>query len=104
MRTLYEASNSLEAHMILNLLELQGLSGRIDGEYLQGGMGELPAAGLVRVMVAEEDYQAAKEIVNKWEASQPAPSTQDPPTKSPSQSLIFFGGVVVGFLLALLVA
>lgn len=32
MKLLYEASNSLEAHMILNLLEQEGLSGRIDGD------------------------------------------------------------------------
>ncbi len=103
MRTLYEASNSLEAHMILNLLEMQGLSGRIEGEFLQGGVGELPAAGLVRVMVAEEDYQPAKEIVSRWEAAQPASTTTLSPARTTSAFLIFLGGVAVGFLAAVLI-
>ncbi len=71
MRLLYEAQNSIEAHMILNLLEQQGLSARIDGEYLQGGMGELPAGGLVRVMIEEEHYAAGRKAVQEWEAEQP---------------------------------
>jgi|SRR5690606_21203417 len=104
MRTLYEASNSLEAHMILNLLEMQGLSGRIEGEFLQGGLGELPAAGLVRVLVAEKDYQAAKEIVSRWEAAQPEPVTSAPPARSGASSFpVFLAGVAVGFLAALLI-
>jgi hypothetical protein len=103
MRTLYEASNSLEAHMILNLLEMQGLSGRIDGEFLQGGVGELPAAGVVRVMVDEEDYPAAKEIVNRWDAAQPPSPPNISATKQTNTFLIFLGGVVVGFLMALIV-
>ena len=89
--------------MILNLLEMQGLSGRIEGEFLQGGIGELPAAGLVRVVVAEEDYQPAKEIVSRWEAAQPASNTSAPSGRpATSTFLIFLRGVVVGFLAALL--
>ena len=53
MKLLYEAANTVEAHMILNLLEQSSLSARIDGEYLQGGVGELQAIGIVRVMVDE---------------------------------------------------
>ena len=102
MKTLYQASNALEAHMILNLLEIEGISGRIDGEFLQGGVGELPAAGLVRVMVAEEDYQAAKEIVNRWEAAQPPQSTYAPSVEPVRKFPIFLAGVAVGFLVAML--
>lgn len=71
MKVVYEASNAVEAHMILHLLEQQGLAGRIDGEYLQGGVGELPATGFVKVMVSESDHAAAKEIVDQWDAIQP---------------------------------
>lgn len=103
MQTVYAASNSLEAHMILNLLESQGVPGRIEGEYLQGGVGELPVAGLVRVVVAEQDYQAAKEIVDKWETTQPDQSNYSSSSTPANRSAIFLGGVAVGFLLALLV-
>ncbi len=102
MKTLYQASSALEAHMILNLLETEGISGRIDGEFLQGGVGELPAAGLVRVMVAEDDYQAAKEIVNEWEASQPPQSGDQLSAERVRKFPIFLAGIAVGFLLAML--
>ena len=71
MKLLYEAQNTLEAHMILNLLEQAGLLARIDGEYLQGGVGELQAIGLVRVMVEESDYAEANDIIKEWDARQP---------------------------------
>ena len=71
MKLLYEAANTVEAHMILNLLEQSSLSARIDGEYLQGGVGELQAIGIVRVMVEEEDYADAKLIIQEWDAKQP---------------------------------
>ena len=71
MKTVYETSTGLDAHMILNLLEVRGIAGRIEGEYLQGGIGELPAMGLVRVLVAEENYPEAKQIISEWESIQP---------------------------------
>ena len=100
MKTLYQASNSLEAHMILHLLEQQGIAGRVDGEYLQGGVGELPAAGLVRVMVEEEDYAAAKAVVDKWDAAQPAEKSAHPPGKTRSRRGAFVAGLAVGVLMA----
>lgn len=63
MKTLYRASNTLEAHIVLNLLRQMGIEGYISGEYLQGAMGELPAVDLVRVMVHEDDYDDALAII-----------------------------------------
>lgn len=63
MKLAYEAANSLEAHMIVNLLEQQGVRAEINGAFLQGAMGELPAAGMIRVMVDDEDHVRAKAIV-----------------------------------------
>lgn len=100
MKTLYQASNGLEAHMILNLLEQEGIAGRVDGEYLQGGIGELPAAGLVRVMVAEEDYAAAKAIVDKWDVVQPVEKPAPPPAKTKSRIGVFAAGLALGMLIA----
>jgi hypothetical protein len=63
MKTVYRAANTIEAHIILNLLRQLGIDGYINGEYLQGAMGELPAIDLVRVMVQDEDYTAALAII-----------------------------------------
>jgi hypothetical protein len=70
MKSVYEASTGLDAHMILNLLEQEGIHGRVDGEYLPGGVGELQAINLVRVMVEEADVERARRIIRDWEAIQ----------------------------------
>jgi hypothetical protein len=81
MKLLYEAQNSLEAHMILHMLEQAGLSARIDGEYLQGGIGEIQAIGLVRVMVEDSDYAEGRSIIQEWDAKQPEQEGQKHRTK-----------------------
>jgi tRNA nucleotidyltransferase/poly(A) polymerase len=45
MKTIYQAVNAIEAHMLRDLLAQEGLSPVIQGEHLQGAVGELPAAG-----------------------------------------------------------
>ena len=92
MIKVYECSTSLEAHMIKNLLESEGVESRVDGEYLQGGIGELQAIGIVRVMVEESDGQKAKGIISNWEAGQ-VKSTQRRARKTPRT----VNGFLVGF-------
>jgi hypothetical protein len=96
MRSVFEASSGLDAHMILNLLEQRGISGRIEGEYLQGGVGELQAMGFVRVLVAEEDYAEAKQIIGEWESIQPPDATPEPETGTSVAIRTFLAGVFVG--------
>jgi hypothetical protein len=102
MKVLYEAGNNVEAHMILDLLKQEGLRGRIDGAYLQGGMGELPAAGLIRVLVEEEDYARAKEIVVAWDTAQPAIAAPPAavPVKRGGKAWSFAAGLLVGLACA----
>ena len=96
MKCVYEASGTLDAHMILNLLEQQRIYGRIDGEYLQGGVGELQAMGLVRVMVSEHDYAEARRIVREWESIQPAVESAIPETRPFGELKIFILGAIFG--------
>ena len=51
MRTAYEASNAIEAHILQGYLEQEGIAVQVVGAYLQGAIGELPAHGLVRLLV-----------------------------------------------------
>ena len=99
MKSVFEASSGLDAHMILNLLEQRGIAGRIEGEYLQGGIGELAAMGFVRVLVAEENYVAAMQIIGEWEAIQPPEEKSAPETSSSIALRIFIAGVFVGGLI-----
>lgn len=96
MRSVFEASSGLGAHMILNLLEQQRISGRIEGEYLQGGIGGIQAMGFVRVLVSERDYAEAKEIINEWESFQPAADGSKPEERLSGGFRIFVTGVIVG--------
>ena len=100
MKLIYEAPNSIEGHMILNLLEQASLSARIDGEYLQGGVGELQAIGLVRVMVDEEDYAEAKTIIDAWDTAQPEQQPQQQQAMIKQSS---FAAGLVGFVVGVIV-
>jgi hypothetical protein len=82
--------------MILNLLEQQRISGRIEGEYLQGGIGGIQAMGLVRVLVSETDYAEARQIINEWETIQPAPDNSKTEAPPSGKLMIFVIGVMVG--------
>ncbi|MEQ1816970.1 MAG: DUF2007 domain-containing protein [Terricaulis sp.] len=67
MRQAYAPANSAEAHMLAHMLDQNGIEAHIHGEALQGGVGELPAAGLLQLMVADEDYDRARALISAWE-------------------------------------
>ena len=96
MRTLYEASSAIEAHMLRDLLRQVGLTAQIQGEHLQGALGELPAAGLVRLLVDEPDYAAARAVIDDWESAQPADAPMPPRHAAPSGWGRFVLGLLIG--------
>ncbi|MGD2137473.1 MAG: DUF2007 domain-containing protein [Gammaproteobacteria bacterium] len=95
MKSVYECSTALDAHMILNLLEQEGIRGRVDGEYLPGGVGELQAINLVRVMVDEADYERAGQVIREWEAIRVEEEEKSAPAPGYGLSL-FFLGLIIG--------
>ena len=97
MKTLYEASSAVEAHMIVDLLKQEGVTAHIHGEHLQGAMGELPAAGLVRLVVAEPDYKNAKKVVDRWDSDQPKQARLSPSSRPPR----VLYGVLLGLTLGI---
>ena len=70
METVFEAENNVEAHMIVHLLERSEIAAEIMGEHLQGGVGELPAHGNIRVVVNADDVPDARRLIAEWEAKQ----------------------------------
>jgi hypothetical protein len=68
MRTIYHAENILDANLLKGALEQQGIPAYVAGQYLTGAMGELPAMGLVAVMVPEHSLAAAQAVVEAVEA------------------------------------
>ncbi|MES2581440.1 MAG: DUF2007 domain-containing protein [Pseudomonadota bacterium] len=97
MKTLYEASSTVEGHMLQDLLQQEGISARLDGAFLQGAMGGLPASGLVRLVVDEADYEKGRTIIERWEAAEPL--TQPIPTttnRSSGRLLAALMGMLIG--------
>lgn len=98
MKTLYEAANALEAHMLADVLKQEGITAQVMGSYLPGAMGELPAAGLVRLVVEEDDFDRARAAIGRWEATQVVePATRVvAPGVGGSRWRWGFGGIVLG--------
>ena len=71
MKTAYDATSNIEAHLVMHQLQQAGIDARIEGEFLQGGIGELAAMGNVRVLVSEQQLADAKLVIAEWEASEP---------------------------------
>ena len=63
MRTVYEAANIIDAHLVKQALDAVEIPAYIRGEALTGGMGELGVFGLVAVMVPDAAWPAAREVV-----------------------------------------
>lgn len=99
MVSVFEAENNIEAHMIVHLLKRSGLDAQILGEHLQGGVGELPAQGNIRVVVDDIDAEEARRIVSAWESDQVSPSGASPASARKGTYSGFFG-FLAGAILA----
>ncbi len=65
MLTVYQAENIIDAHLVKNALESEGIPAYVSGEYLIGAIGELPVTGFIAVMVAQRDLTQASGIARR---------------------------------------
>jgi hypothetical protein len=98
MASVYEASDTIEAQLLVDFLASEGIAARIEGEYLQGAIGELPASGLVRVSVDDMDQSQTRELIARWKAmrSEPAIVAEPAPGKTSWAGFAFFSGLAIG--------
>lgn len=68
MHIVYHAENLFDAHLVKDALEHAEIPAFISGEYLTGGVGQLPAMDYIAVMVPESALPAARAIVRGVEA------------------------------------
>ena len=73
MRTVYEAANIIDAHLVRHALEGMGIPVFLAGEALAGAMGELPLFGVIRVQVPEVAWPAARAEVEALGLGDPVP-------------------------------
>ena len=63
MRVVYEPANLIDAHLVRHALEDAGIPAFVRGEALLGGVGQLPACGLLAVCVADACWPQARALV-----------------------------------------
>lgn len=68
MDIVYRAENIIDANLVKNALEQEGINAFVSGQYLTGAAGELPAMALVNVMVAQVDWPRARLIAESIDA------------------------------------
>jgi len=66
MKPLHTARHATEAHLIRGYLESQGITAIVRGEYLAGGVGELPA-DLCKVWVIDDrEFARADDLLRQF--------------------------------------
>lgn len=65
MRVIYHAEGIVDAHLVKDALENAGIPSFINGEYLIGGVGQLPARDFLGVSVPDVCIEAAEPVVRE---------------------------------------
>jgi hypothetical protein len=69
LQTVYQAANVIQAHLIRDILESDGIPVHLGGESLTGAVGELPATVLqIEVQVPPEFALRARKLALQFEA------------------------------------
>jgi predicted metal-dependent HD superfamily phosphohydrolase len=71
MKQAYHAANPVDAQLVVDLLASEGIAAFMQGQYLSGAVGELPAGELLRVWVPDEELARAKAVIAGREAQAP---------------------------------
>ena len=66
MKPVYIAKHATDAHLIRGYLESQGVAAIVRGEYLAGGVGELPADLCKVCVVNDGEFAHADELVQRF--------------------------------------
>lgn len=63
MKSIYNAANPIDAQLVADLLADAGIETHVQGSFLVGGIGELPAGEMMRIWVPDESADEAKRII-----------------------------------------
>jgi hypothetical protein len=59
----YHAANPVDAQLVVDLLASEGIDAFVQGQFMTGGIGELPVGELLRVWVGDEDVARARACI-----------------------------------------
>jgi len=71
VQRIHEPADLMEAQMLISMLRSEGIDVYLQGADLVGGMGELPALGLLGLMVEDEHAQQARELISDYQQATP---------------------------------
>jgi len=81
MQRIYEPQDLLEGEMLLGMLASEGVDAHLAGRHLLGAIGELPALGLLGLLVHDQDAERARGLIDAYNAAAPLPGEE--PEASP---------------------
>lgn len=77
MRIVYRAEGIVDAHLVKDALDNAGIPCFINGEYLTGGIGQLPARDFLTISVPDVCVDDAGPVVREITAMLQAPLEED---------------------------
>ncbi|HAV86575.1 putative signal transducing protein [Stutzerimonas balearica] len=83
MQRIYEPCDLLEAQVLIGMLEAEGIGAYIAGGHLLGAMGELPALGLLGLLVEDDQAERARHLIAAYNGAEPLPG--DEPESYPGE-------------------
>ncbi len=81
MQRIYEPQDLLEGELLLGMLDSEGIDAHLAGRHLVGAVGELPACGLLALMVEDQQVERARRLIDAYNSAQPLPG--DEPDSAP---------------------
>lgn len=71
MQKVYEPENLMEGELLQGMLASEGIEAHITGAHLLGALGELPALGLLGLMVDNDQVERARQLITEYNAALP---------------------------------
>lgn len=85
MLRIYEPRDLIEAQMLVGMLHSEGIEALVSGSDLLGAVGELPALGLLGLLVEARYAERARDLITAYNAALPIPG--DEPDHAPGTLL-----------------
>ena len=99
MKTIYQADDVLEAHIVCGMLNAEGIEAEVAGQYQQGAVGGLAPRDFARVQLLDErDEPRARDLIRDYEGDKAAAEPEPDPDPEESGRLglwLLIGALVV---------
>lgn len=76
MKRVYEPQDLMEGELLKRVLASEGIECHLVGGHLVGAVGELPACGLLGMLVGDDDAERARQLIAAYNGAQPLPGDE----------------------------